>query len=402
MVGAFLYDNLTVNDGGAAFLWHGSSSGLSCGSGCPVDPTTTDWAAYGTNNYQQLFGDAIGTAGDVNGDGYDDVIIGAAGYGVGGGNNWLGAAYLYYGNNSAGLSLLPEQRRADDSVLISPGGQAISPEGVRFTTWAHSPFGRSHVRTQWEIKPEGTAFDGSGLGNSSWQDSTTAGYTFNELISGLDFETRYQWRVRLQAQPLDANDTGLITYQSRWMDGGTFFTALSGEQSISGTGTTNLLGQTAYVDVDTQGTLTNLSLRGYPATVHPQADFMGGLDHMLERYFTITPNTGASGFDITLCLNYDDAEVPLPYTENQLRLCRWTGSAWSCPERSNLSDTDDNLVCAENVTQLSDWTIGAHVGPNAVQLVSFQARAVSLAQSTTAALAAGLLLLGWLLFRKRA
>ena len=42
-----------------------------------------------------LFGFSVSTAGDVNGDGYSDVIIGAYGNDAGGSN--AGRAYIYYG-----------------------------------------------------------------------------------------------------------------------------------------------------------------------------------------------------------------------------------------------------------------------------------------------------------------
>ena len=43
------------------------------------------------------FGHSVGTAGDVNGDGYSDVVVGSLGYD--GGLGWAqGAVYVYYGS----------------------------------------------------------------------------------------------------------------------------------------------------------------------------------------------------------------------------------------------------------------------------------------------------------------
>jgi hypothetical protein len=150
---------------------------------------------------------------------------------------------------------------------------------------------------------------------------------------------------------------------------------LSGAQTLV-VGTTNLLGQAATVSISggQQGTLSSLDLRGYPDTAHPQEDFRGGGANMLSRYYSLTPNGGASGFTLTLCLTYDqnEANEVVALNENLLRLCRWTGSTWTCPNRGAGSNTTTNLVCADAVTQLSDWTIG-QVGPTNVSLVALNA-----------------------------
>jgi hypothetical protein len=71
---------------GAVYVYEGSPGGLG------ITPTAT---LLGGRLYD-MFGDSIGGAGDVNGDGYDDIIAGAVSYDSGGAY-FLGRAYLHYG-----------------------------------------------------------------------------------------------------------------------------------------------------------------------------------------------------------------------------------------------------------------------------------------------------------------
>src|SRR5690606_38963785 len=66
IVGANLYDN-TVMTEGAAFLFLGSPTGLG---------SAPAWTVYGGQGGAEL-GNAVGLAGDVNGDGYSDVYVAA-------------------------------------------------------------------------------------------------------------------------------------------------------------------------------------------------------------------------------------------------------------------------------------------------------------------------------------
>ena len=90
IVGAQGYTNGEVLEG-AAYVFYGSSSG-------PI--TTTLWVAEG-NQTNALFGASVSGAGDVNGDTYDDVIVGAPQYDNGETNE--GAAFVFFGSES-GLS----------------------------------------------------------------------------------------------------------------------------------------------------------------------------------------------------------------------------------------------------------------------------------------------------------
>ena len=87
IVGAPLYDN-GQEDVGRAFVYYGSESGLG---------STPAWTAE-SDQEASAFGYSVSTAGDVNGDGFADVIVGAPQYDNG--QVWQGRAFVYYGSES--------------------------------------------------------------------------------------------------------------------------------------------------------------------------------------------------------------------------------------------------------------------------------------------------------------
>ncbi|MBI3098436.1 MAG: FG-GAP repeat protein, partial [Planctomycetes bacterium] len=93
IVGARLWDGEAADEG-RAYVYHGSATGLS-------PAASPDWIVDPTNQAGAHFGQCVSTAGDVNGDGYSDVIVGADGWD--GEVADEGRAYLYYGS-ATGLS----------------------------------------------------------------------------------------------------------------------------------------------------------------------------------------------------------------------------------------------------------------------------------------------------------
>lgn len=91
---------------GAAYVYLGGAGGLS-----PTPSSLTDLAG-GSGG----FGFSVASAGDVNGDGFGDVIVGAPGE-----NEDLGAAYVYFGSLD-GLSTIP-------AALTDPAGSIDSGFG---------------------------------------------------------------------------------------------------------------------------------------------------------------------------------------------------------------------------------------------------------------------------------
>ncbi|MBI2894492.1 MAG: FG-GAP repeat protein, partial [Deltaproteobacteria bacterium] len=114
IVGACRYDNGQNNEG-RAFVYHGSAAGL-------------DAAAAWTDESAQasaLFGYSVSTAGDVNGDGFDDVIVGARDYADGENNE--GRAFVYHGS-AAGLDAAAAWTAESDQANAS-FGYSVSTAG---------------------------------------------------------------------------------------------------------------------------------------------------------------------------------------------------------------------------------------------------------------------------------
>ncbi len=113
IVGAPYYESTptTLNEG-AIFLYYGSSDGLS------VDP---DWTAYGGAPDARL-GFSVSGGFDLNGDGYPDLVAGAPGW-----EGSLGAVFVFHGSTN-GPSLGADWSRAG-SAAYTGYGEAVALSG---------------------------------------------------------------------------------------------------------------------------------------------------------------------------------------------------------------------------------------------------------------------------------
>ncbi|MDQ3021666.1 MAG: FG-GAP-like repeat-containing protein [Bacteroidota bacterium] len=145
IIGAPFYDNPQTNEG-KVYVYYGSASGLS---------TLSNWSAEG-NLAEVAFGSSVSSAGDVNNDGYDDVIIGTNGkvfgyYGSALGlsviANWVVISpqlYSYFGSSVSGAGDV-NQDGFDDVIIGAPlydNGQV--DEGRAFVYYG-SPSGLSLI-----------------------------------------------------------------------------------------------------------------------------------------------------------------------------------------------------------------------------------------------------------------
>jgi len=184
LVGAPLYDDGLVDEG-KAFLYLGSPGGLS------VTPAMTWQCDQDSAN----FGHAVSSAGDVNLDGFADVLVGAPYFDDVAVD--AGRSYLYYGHENLNRRRWARQLQTDGDTAIAPIGRSDSPTEFRINASLPSVFGRTRIALESEVRPLGTLFDGQVTEATGYTDTGSNGSAdFGRLIADLEPATVYHWRVR--------------------------------------------------------------------------------------------------------------------------------------------------------------------------------------------------------------
>ncbi len=183
IVGAPRFD-VTSEDNGRAFLYFGSPVGLSIQQA---------WGAQSIQFDAEL-GNAVAGAGDVNGDGFADVIVGTHRYDNGQVDEGRAAVYL---GNGGGRTVLPRQLRTTGVPIVAPDGRSNSASEFELRATLVSLYGRTNLQLEYEVKPYGSPLDGSGTGLGGMIDTGNDGaLDVARQIFGLTGDTRYHWRVR--------------------------------------------------------------------------------------------------------------------------------------------------------------------------------------------------------------
>jgi hypothetical protein len=161
-----------VNEGGASFVYEGSATGLWL---------VPAWSTFSPDNYAQL-GNAVASAGDVNADGFDDVLVGA----------WLaqsydefaGAAYVFPGS-AAGLATTwiwanssLEDEGTFGKALSSAGDVNADGYADILVSWDSGEFGSEGYVDLYLGSPTGPTED------PSWRDDPDGEYSFGEAVAG--------------------------------------------------------------------------------------------------------------------------------------------------------------------------------------------------------------------------
>lgn len=179
VIGARFFTNGQLNEG-RSYVYHGSSTGLSATANWGKEPDIAD----------DQFGTSVSSAGDVNGDGFSDIIVGALGYTNGQAGE--GGAYIFYGNGGAALRSNLRLYNTDLTTPITRSNY-YNPNAFGAGLFAKSPLGRAKGKLVWEVKANGQPFSGNPIGNTTIFYDKQASFT-NLGIGGIELKSQVQKR----------------------------------------------------------------------------------------------------------------------------------------------------------------------------------------------------------------
>ncbi|MCB9166385.1 MAG: FG-GAP repeat protein [Flavobacteriales bacterium] len=196
------WNNVAQVDEGYAMIYRGSPSGI------VLAPDRIE-----TNTAGDLLGTAVSGGGDVDGDGFSDVLSGKPGtsptFASEGGWMWN------RGGKGTGQVQLSRQYQAD---LINPLAtncmDFTDPDYFGIGHLSRSPVQRCDGRLVYEVVFEGQPFTGAPITNSllstgmsaAWTDLTPGGVEIKELIYKIPGYIRYKWRCRVEYEMAKAID----------------------------------------------------------------------------------------------------------------------------------------------------------------------------------------------------
>lgn len=154
IVGAHFF-NFGAGAEGAAFVYHGSPSGVSI----QADRT------FRLNQIDAQFGYSVAGAGDINGDGYADVIIGAWSYTNGQSNE--GGAFVYLGNEGSAAGMRNNLTLYNSDLTTPINHSSISKANFGIGLQEKPFIGRTKGKLVWEARKQGESFSNVPITNST-------------------------------------------------------------------------------------------------------------------------------------------------------------------------------------------------------------------------------------------
>ncbi len=163
IVGAYGFDNGQSNEG-RAFVYHGSTGGLSL---------TANWTAE-SDQADALFGYSVATAGDVNKDGFSDVIVGA--YQFDNAQSDEGRAFVYHGS-AGGLSPTANWTAESDQASANFGWSVATAGDVNGDGFSDVIVGARHFDNGQTDEGRAFVYHGSASGLNASANWTAEGET---------------------------------------------------------------------------------------------------------------------------------------------------------------------------------------------------------------------------------
>jgi hypothetical protein len=192
LVGASGYTSGQSKEG-ALFVYHGSENGV----------MTTAAEMIEVNQANAQFGYSMASAGDVNGDGFEDVIVGAPKF------NGTGLGFIYHGNGSNiginfDLAVKNNIHLYNSDLATNLNTTNLGKDDFGLGLYAKSFLGKNKGKLVWEIVGEGADFSHaspitnstkfSGQGNLT--DLTTTEVELKSLVTKSSFLNKVRARVR--------------------------------------------------------------------------------------------------------------------------------------------------------------------------------------------------------------